>query len=82
MVGSALDTAIFFTVAFSTWLSFLEPANDVAWANEALPLLGAGPMVPLWVSLAVADWLGKLSLALIALIPFRAIVSKLSPDLA
>ena len=76
VVGSALDTAIFFTVAFSTWLSFLEPANDVAWANEALPLLGAGPAVPLWVSLAVADWLVKLALAMIALVPFRLIVAR------
>ena len=82
LVGSSLDTAIFFFIAFSQALVFIEPGNDVSWANEALPLLGAGPMVPLWVSLAVADWLVKLSLALIALIPFRAIVSKLSPDLA
>ena len=77
-----MDTAIFFFIAFSQALVFIEPGNDVSWANEALPLLGAGPMVPLWVSLAVSDWLVKLSLALIALIPFRAIVSKLSPDLA
>ena len=82
LVGSSLDTAIFFFIAFSQALVFIEPGNDVSWANEALPLLGAGPMVPLWVSLAVADWLVRLSLALIALIPFRAIVSKLSPDLA
>ena len=82
LVGSSLDTAIFFFIAFSQALVFIEPGNDVSWANEALPLLGAGPMVPLWVSLAVSDWLVKLSLALIALIPFRAIVSKLSPDLA
>ncbi len=45
-----------------------------SWANEALPLLGLGPMVPLWVSLAVADWSVKLALALVALIPFRVIV--------
>ncbi|MFD1343510.1 queuosine precursor transporter [Litorisediminicola beolgyonensis] len=75
LVGSSVDTAIFFTVAFSGALSFIEPANDVSWAGEALPLLGVGPVVPLWVSLAVADWLVKLSLALIALVPFRMIVS-------
>ncbi len=76
VVGSALDTAIFFTVAFSAWLTFIDPANDVAWANETLPLLGAGPAVPLWVSLAVADWLVKLALAMIALVPFRLIVAR------
>ena len=78
LVGSTVDTAIFFTVAFSAWLAVLEPGNDVAWANEALPLLGAGPAVPLWVSLAVADWMVKLSLALIALVPFRLIVARLT----
>ena len=82
LVGSALDTAIFFTVAFSSALVFLEPGNDVSWANESLPLLGVGPVAPLWVSLAVADWMVKLALAIVALLPFRAIVRKLSPDLA
>ena len=76
LVGSSLDTAIFFTIAFSAALTGIEPGNDVSWANEAVPLLGAGPMAPLWVSLAVADWMVKLGLALVALIPFRVIVAK------
>ncbi len=76
LVGSALDTAIFFTIAFSGALTFVDPGNDVSWAQEALPLLGVGPVVPLWVSLGMADWLVKLALAVIALIPFRVIVSK------
>ena len=76
IVGSTLDTALFFTIAFSGALVFLEPANDVSWAGEVLPLLGFGPAAPLWVSLAVADWGVKLSLALIALIPFRVLTEK------
>ncbi|MBY5933654.1 queuosine precursor transporter [Tateyamaria omphalii] len=71
IIGSSVDTAIFFTIAFSGSLMWLEPGNDVSWAGEVLPLLGVGPAVPLWVSLAVADWMVKLSLALIALAPFR-----------
>lgn len=78
LVGSSLDTALFFTIAFSGTLSFIEPGNDVSWAGDVLPILGVGPMAPLWVSLAVADWMVKLSLALIALIPFRLIVQRLS----
>lgn len=78
LVGSSVDTAIFFTIAFSGALSWIEPANDISWAAEMLPLLGAGPTAPLWVSLAVADWLVKLSLALLALVPFRMIVSHLT----
>lgn len=82
LVGSSLDTAIFFSVAFSAGMIWLEPGNDVAWANEVLPLLGHGPMAPLWVSLAVADWGVKLALSIVALVPFRAIVTKLLPPIA
>jgi hypothetical protein len=82
LVGSSLDTALFFTIAFSSWLVFLEPGNDVAWANETLPLLGVGPTVPLWMSLALADWSVKLALALIALVPFRLIVRRMTAQVA
>ena len=78
LIGATLDTALFFSIAFSATLTWIEPANDTSWATGPLPLLGLGPTVPLWVSLAVADWLVKLSLALIALIPFRLIVTRLT----
>ncbi len=82
LVGSSVDTALFFTIAFSATLGFLEPANDVSWAGEVLPMLGTGPDAPLWVSLAVADWAVKLSLALLALVPFRLVVARLLPHQA
>ena len=78
LISSAIDTALFFSIAFSASLSFIHPATDVAWATEALPLLGAGPLAPLWVSLAVADWSVKLAIALIALIPFRLLTARLT----
>jgi uncharacterized integral membrane protein (TIGR00697 family) len=77
LVGSSVDTVIFFSIAFSGALSFVHPATDVSWASEVLPLLGVGPAAPLWVSLAVADWAVKLSLALLALVPFRIITARL-----
>jgi queuosine precursor transporter len=76
LVGSALDTALFFFIAFSATLAVIEPGNDVSWANEALPILGLGPLAPLWVSLAIADFGVKLALALIALVPFRLIIGQ------
>ncbi|MDG2402702.1 MAG: queuosine precursor transporter [Amylibacter sp.] len=77
IIGSSIDTALFFTISFSISLSYLEPSNDVSWANETLPVLGLGPILPLWISLGFADWLVKLSLALIALLPFRLFVTQL-----
>ncbi|WP_445942035.1 queuosine precursor transporter [Pseudotabrizicola sp. L79] len=82
LVGSTVDTALFFTIAFSATFVFLEPGNDVSWAGEVLPLLGLGPAAPLWVSLAVADWGVKLLLALLALVPFRIVVGKLGAKIA
>ncbi|MDO8882870.1 MAG: queuosine precursor transporter [Pseudotabrizicola sp.] len=82
LIGSSVDTALFFSIAFSGALAGLEPGNDVSWANEVLPVLGLGPAAPLWVSLAIADWGVKLLLALVALLPFRLIVRKLTAPIA
>ncbi|WP_434615317.1 queuosine precursor transporter [Tabrizicola sp. M-4] len=81
-IGSTLDTAIFFTIAFSASLTFLEPGNDVSWAAEAMPLLGAGPTVPFWVSLGFADLLVKIAVDLIALLPFRFAIHRLTAKVA
>lgn len=82
ILASSLDTVLFFWIAFSAGLVFIEPANDVGWANEIYPLLGAGVHAPLWVSLSVADWYVKIFLTLTALIPFRFIVANLLSDIA
>lgn len=80
LVGSALDTALFFTIAFSASIAIFGPDANAAinWAWEGVPFMNSGPIAPLWVTLAFADWLVKLSLALIALVPFRIIVRKFS----
>ncbi|MDZ4134184.1 MAG: queuosine precursor transporter [Paracoccaceae bacterium] len=82
LVGASVDTALFFSIAFSGALIWLEPGNDVSWAAETLPMLGFGPVAPLWVSLAVADWGVKIALALLALLPFRIIISRLTVRVA
>ena len=76
ILGSVVDTLLFFTIAFSAGLAFIAPGVDVGWANEPVALLGAGPVAPLWVSLAVADFLVKLAIAVFALAPFRAVLGR------
>jgi queuosine precursor transporter len=76
LLSSSLDTALFFSIAFSAALTFVEPGNDVSWATGATPLLGMGFEAPFWVSLAVADWGVKLLLAILALLPFRLAVAR------
>ena len=80
LVGSTIDTALFFTIAFSATVSFGAAADgEVSWAWDAVPFLLSGPAAPLWVTLAVADWGVKIAIALIALIPFRIIIGRLQP---
>ncbi len=82
LAGSTLDTALFFTIAFSAGLAWLEPGNDVSWANAATPILGTGPVAPLWMSLALADWGVKLAVAIIALLPFRLMIARWAAKVA
>ena len=79
LVGSTVDTAIFFSIAFAAVFNGFSTsaAEEVMWAQDAVPFLNTGPLVPLWVSLAVADWGVKLLIALLALVPFRFIVVRL-----
>lgn len=76
IAGSVLDTVIFFGLAFSATFAFIAPHVDVVWANELMPLLGRGPMVPLWQSLALADFGVKFAIALFALAPFRIVIGR------
>jgi uncharacterized integral membrane protein (TIGR00697 family) len=80
IISSAVDTIVFFSIAFSATLAgvFSAGANDeVSWAWHAAPFLTTGPDAPLWVSLAVADWGVKLAIAIVALIPFRLFVGRM-----
>jgi len=79
LFGSTIDTAIFFTLAFSAGLVWIEPGNDVSWASAPMPLLGFGPQVPLWVSLGAADFAIKVLVDLGALLPFRLFLAKFAP---
>ena len=79
LVGSTVDTAIFFSIAFAAVFNGFSAsaAEEVMWAQDSAPFLLTGPEAPLWVTLAVADWGVKLSIALLALVPFRIIVTRL-----
>ena len=82
LVSSTVDTVIFFSIAFAAVFNGFSAmaADQVIWAQEAVPFLTFGPLVPLWVSLAVADWGVKLTIALLALVPFRIIVERIGRE--
>ncbi|MEL6480560.1 MAG: queuosine precursor transporter [Pseudomonadota bacterium] len=77
LLGSAVDTALFFSLAFAPAFGFL--GDDTGWAQEQVPLLGLGAPVAFWVSLALGDFLVKLGLIAVALVPFRLVSRALTP---
>jgi queuosine precursor transporter len=82
LLGSTVDSVIFFTIAFAGFLAFVEPGNIPTWAAEPGALLGMGPVVPFWISLAVADWGVKFAIALFGLLPFRLFVARMATPVA
>ncbi len=80
LVSSVVDTVFFFSIAFAATFNGVSTlaAGQVMWAQDAIPFLNIGPAVPLWVSLAVADWSVKIAVALVALLPFRLIVGRVT----
>lgn len=72
LLGSALDTAIFFGLAFAPAFGLL--GADDPFAVEAAPLLGFAFDAPRWISWAVADFCVKMLFAVLMLVPYRGLV--------
>ncbi|MGI6856362.1 queuosine precursor transporter [Mesorhizobium sp. 1B3] len=75
LAGSVIDTAVFFTIAFSAVFAFVGP--DDAFALEKAPLLGLfGIETARWMSWALGDFCVKFAIAVFALIPYRLIAAR------
>ena len=75
LFSSALDTLLFFSLAFAAPFAILDTMFGGADGSLAFPapLLGIGPEVELWMSLALGDFLVKLALAALMLAPYKAL---------
>lgn len=81
LLGSVIDTLLFFGVAFSASFAFLDTALGREDGSLAFPVpfLSVGAEVPLWVSLAGGDFVVKLLVALALLAPYK-LLRALVPD--
>lgn len=78
VIGSMLDTLMFFSFAFAPAFAFIGPNDDFAigWA----PLLGVlKTEAPRWISWALGDFSVKMLVALVMLMPYGALMSVLKP---
>ncbi|MDZ5699104.1 queuosine precursor transporter [Chelativorans sp. M5D2P16] len=81
VIGSTLDTVIFFSLAFAAVFSFLDTGlgREDGSLAFAVPLFGSDMDVPLWVSLALGDLVVKLLVGLAMLVPYGALITVLRP---
>ena len=78
VLGSVVDTVVFFALAFSPLFGWIGP--DDAFALEAAPVLGVfAATAPRWMSWAMGDLGVKLVIAVVALIPYRLIAAGWRP---
>jgi uncharacterized PurR-regulated membrane protein YhhQ (DUF165 family) len=78
LLGSALDTAIFFSLSFAPAFGFIGPNDDFAIA--AAPILGVmSAEAPRWISWAIADFGVKMLIGVIMLLPYGALMSVIRP---
>lgn len=79
IIGSGLDTLVFFGLAFSQAANLIGPGD--AFASEAAPLLGVFAMeLPRWVSWALGDLAVKLIVGLSMLLPYGVLIPVLAPQ--
>lgn len=77
VLGSIIDTVLFFSIAFSASLSF---GRVDEFAVEAAQMLGFISMtVPRWVSWAVGDLMVKLLVGFAMLVPYGVVVKSALP---
>lgn len=78
LAGSALDTVMFFSFAFAPLFVIFGP-ND-PFALEQAPILGVlSSEAPRWISWALGDFSAKITVGLVMLLPYGALMSVLRP---
>ncbi len=84
LVSSALDTVIFFSLAMAPAFAGIDALFGMEDSSLPFPapLLGIGPEVELWQSLALGDFLVKLIMALALLAPYKTVRDLLIKRLA
>jgi uncharacterized PurR-regulated membrane protein YhhQ (DUF165 family) len=74
VIGSALDTALFFSIAFAPLFGGIDFAFGMEDGSLGFPASIFGIAMPLYASLAIGDFLVKLLIGLVALIPYAGIL--------
>ena len=78
LLGSAIDTIIFFSLAFAPIFAFIGPNDDFAIGWGAI--LGIfSAEAPRWISWSIGDFSVKLLSGIVLLLPYGAFISVVKP---
>lgn len=78
VAGSVLDTALFFSISFAPLFVIFGPNDPYAIANA--PILGVlASEAPRWISWAIGDFTAKITVGLVMLLPYGALMNVLRP---
>ena len=79
VIGSVLDTVLFFSLAFAPAFAALDTGFGMADDSLGFPATLFGAEVPLFVSLAFGDFCVKLLIGFAMLVPYGALLGVLRP---
>lgn len=79
MFGSVLDTLLFFSIAFAAHFAWIDRLTGMPDSSLSHPVAFFGMQVPLWVSLAMGDFLVKTAMGSLMLIPYGMILAIFAP---
>ena len=80
LIGSALDTVLFFALAFAPLFAGIDLALGMEDGSLGFPVPFLGSEVPLWMSLAVGDFVVKILVGLAMLAPYGLLLKVLRPQ--
>ena len=76
LFGSAIDTLLFFGLAFAPLFGVLDFGGKDGSLGFPVAFLGIGNEVPLWISLAAGDFIVKILVGLAMLVPYGFIARR------
>ncbi|MCZ2203584.1 VUT family protein [Bartonella sp. A05] len=78
LVGSALDTILFFALAFSYHFAFIDQMTGCSDSSILENTMFWGMTIPVWLSLAFGDFMVKIVMSLIMLVPYGTMLRSFS----
>lgn len=76
LLGSAIDTILFFGIAFAGIFAGIDGFFGMEDGSLAFPVGFMGGEAPLWVSLAFGDFCVKILIGMLMLVPYRLFIRK------